>query len=337
MIIRSEARVRAPEFPKGVAWLNSEPLSMAALKNKVILVDFWDYCSSNCIRTLPYIMEWHRRYAPYGLIVIGVHTPEFDFAKDLKNVENAVRRFGITYPVVLDNENEIWTRYANQYWPHEYLIDGEGYIVYDHVGEDPGGESELQIQTALAKTHPTVRFPEPFHVSGAPESGSENLQTTPELYLGFERGRLGNPVGYNPNFVVMYQDPGNHEDGPAYASGPWENRSQSLRHARSGGGEPPGYIAIRYHARSVNAVMRPAGESPYRVNVQQDGFPVPTDNRGADLQQDSEGMTFVAVTEPRLYRIINNRQFGEHSLRLSSKSSSFDLYAFSFGSYESAD
>ena len=127
----------APELPDYSAekWVNSEPLDMQELRGKIVMIDFWEYTCVNCIRTLPYVTEWHKRYADYGLVIIGVHTPEFEFCKNRENVERAVDDFEIEYPVVLDNDYEIWRAYDNHYWPRKYIIDTNGYIVYDHAGE----------------------------------------------------------------------------------------------------------------------------------------------------------------------------------------------------------
>src|ERR1043166_4409686 len=127
--------VRAPEIALAGVWLNGTPLSLKDVKGKVVLLDFWTYSCINCLRTLPYIEAWYERYKDQGFVVIGVHSPEFDFEKNEANVEKAVKRFGITWPVVLDNDRQIWNRYSNQYWPAHYLINREGQVVYSHFGE----------------------------------------------------------------------------------------------------------------------------------------------------------------------------------------------------------
>src|SRR3990172_3182304 len=155
------AQIHAPELTGGY-WVNSEPLSMQALRGKVVLIDFWDYPCVNCIRTLPYVAEWHRRYSFHGLLVIGVHAPEFSFAKELDGVKRAIETFGIEYPVVMDNGFAIWQAYANRYWPAKYLVDAEGYIRYLHFGEGGYQETERAIQTLIRELQPDLELPEPL-------------------------------------------------------------------------------------------------------------------------------------------------------------------------------
>jgi thiol-disulfide isomerase/thioredoxin len=324
-------RIKAPDFPRERLWLNSQPLTLSELRGKVVLVDIWDYTCINCIRTLPYVTEWYRRYAQYGLVVVGVHTPEFEFAHQKENVEAAVRKYGITYPVVLDNDFKIWSLYANQFWPRKYLLDRDGYIVYDHAGEGDYRETELAIQKYLHQLRPGANFPEPYNAPGTPESGGLCQRTTPELYAGYDRGRLGNCEGYRPGEIVDYRDPGDYMDSHVYASGRWLNREQSLRHARADSNLED-YIALCYHAASVNAVLGGSGFEAYRVYVLQDDAYVAPDEMGEDLSADAMGKTYLEVTESRMYRVVKNREFGQHVLKLFSDSEYFDVYSFTFGS-----
>ncbi len=146
MTQQEQGPVHAPEFPPNVAWLQGGPITMASLRGRAVLVDFWDYTCVNCLRTLPYVKEWHRRYADLGLTIIGVHAPEFSFAHHIDNVRRAVAEQGLMYPIVLDNDHAIWQAYANRYWPAKYLIDREGYLRAYHFGEGGYGETESAIQ-----------------------------------------------------------------------------------------------------------------------------------------------------------------------------------------------
>jgi len=327
--------LNAPEFPSGLEWINSGPLTMAELRGRVVLVDIWDYTCVNCLRTLPYLKQWHERYSEMGLVIIGVHTPEFGFARDSAAVREAVRRLELEYPIVLDNDYDIWNLYANQYWPRKYLIDVNGYIVYDHAGEGDYYQTERLIQQFLKRKNPHAEFPEPYRHPGSVESGGHCYPVTPELYLGYERGRIGNNEGYEPGLAVNYRDSGNYLDGYIYAHGVWLNLPQSLKHERKDK-LLQDYVAINYHALSVNAVIRPAEELNYRVFVMQDEQYLTGDIRGRDVIIDGSGRSFVEVSEPRLYELVRNNQFGSHALRLFSDSSSFDLYSFTFGSCEVA-
>lgn len=186
--------VHAPEFPPNVTWLQGGPLRMADLRGKPVLIDFWDYTCVNCLRTLPYVKEWHRRYGPLGLTVIGVHAPEFSFARDGGNVARAVREQGITYPVVLDNEYAIWQAYANRYWPAKYLIDGQGYLRGYHHGEGAYREIEEALQALLRESFPEILLPGVMDpVRDDDRVGAVCYRVTPELYLGYARGPLAPP------------------------------------------------------------------------------------------------------------------------------------------------
>ena len=171
-------------------WLNSPPLKREELRGKVVLVDFWEYTCVNCIRTLPYLKEWHKRYAKDGVVIIGIHTPEFAFAKDRKNVAQAVKNLGITWPVLLDSEYKNWMAYHNSFWPRKYFINREGNIVADHAGEGGYGESEARIQYLLKEINPDAVFPEVMEpIRDTDRPGAVCYPTTPELYAG-ERGAL---------------------------------------------------------------------------------------------------------------------------------------------------
>ena len=193
MTQEEQGPVHAPEFPPDVTWLQGGPLTMAGLRGKIVLIDFWDYTCVNCLRTLPYVKEWWRRYASLGLQVIGVHAPEFSFAREGGNVLREVREQGIQYPVVLDNEYAIWQAYANRYWPAKYLVDGNGYLRYYHFGEGGYGETESAIQQLLREQFAEILLPglmEP--VREEDRAGAVCYRVTPELYLGYQRGAIGN-------------------------------------------------------------------------------------------------------------------------------------------------
>ncbi|MBB1628966.1 thioredoxin family protein [Achromobacter sp. UMC71] len=147
----ASAPAPAPEFTGIQTWLNSEPLTLAGQRGKVVLVDFWTYTCINCINTLPYVKQWHQQYKDKGLVVVGVHTPEFPFERSTRNVEDAIKRFGIGYPVAQDNQYKTWDAYRNQYWPAFYLIDKQGNVVYRHFGEGNYAQTEAEIQRLLAQ------------------------------------------------------------------------------------------------------------------------------------------------------------------------------------------
>ncbi len=324
--------VNVPDFKGATGWLNSPPLAMKDLRGRVVLVDFWEYTCVNCLRTLPYVKSWHDKYKDKGLVIVGVHTPEFEFGKSEANVREAAQQLGISYPIALDSDYAIWSAYANSYWPRKYLIDAQGKIRYDHAGEGGYEEFEGHIQELLKEADPRVSLPPVDKVGDGIPVGAVCYQTTSETYCGYERGTLANPEGYKPGQTVAYRDPGNHQDGKLYAQGRWYNDGESLRHLEALA-SPDAYLGLRYHAVEVNLVMKPEKSVPAKVHVSLDGQPVPGEYRGKDIRKDSSGMTFVEVIEPRMYNLINGKM-GTHELRLSTASDGVGLYAFTFGGCE---
>jgi thiol-disulfide isomerase/thioredoxin len=330
--------VRAPDFAPGV-WINSQALHIHTLRGRVVLTDIWDFTCINCIRTLPYVAEWHRRYAGHGLTVVGVHSPEFGFAKDRQQVEAAARRFGLSYPIVLDNDYETWNAYANRYWPAHYLIDHNGYIRFTQFGEGGYREFELAIQALLRELDPRVELPNPMlplRLEDRP--GAVCHRITPELHTGFERGALGNPEGYPPADTVMfYPEPLQRSQGAFYAVGAWKAGREHLASA----GES-GVLILPYQAASVNAVMAPSGDPvelmlnlvnrAVDVVVTQDGRPLTPLEAGEDVIFDERGRSLVRVDTPRMYNLVKNPGFGSFELRLMPGRAGFAIYAFTFTS-----
>jgi thiol-disulfide isomerase/thioredoxin len=314
-------------------WINSKPLTMEGLRGKVVLIDIWDYTCINCIRTLPYIRSWHEKYAKDGLVIVAVHTPEFAFAKNKDNVLSAVRKFAIKYPVVMDNDYKIWNSFNNMYWPRKFLIDKEGNIRYDHAGEGNYEETEKMIQTLLQELKPGYKAPK-FTTLESETSGKVCYPMTPELYLGYERGRIGNKEGYKPEQEVQYKPVSDEKlgDGNVYAEGTWLNKEQALVHQ----GETKEFkddIAIRYHALSVNIVIKPENAKVHKVLVTQDGKPVKKEDAGEDLVIKG-GESYLEVKDSGMYNVVKNVKYGQHTLRLFSNSDGLGFYAFTFGSCE---
>ncbi len=324
--------VNAPDFNGATGWINSQPLSIKDLRGKVVVVDFWEYTCVNCLRTLPFVKSWHEKYKDKGLVVVGVHTPEFEFGKSEANVRQAALRLGISFPIAVDSDYTIWSAYANSYWPRKYLIDSKGKIRDDHIGEGGYEEFEKAIQGLLKEANPKVSLPPVAKIGDGIPEGAVCYQTTAETYCGYERGTLSNPEGYKPGQTVAYRDPGSHKDGKLYAQGRWFNDGESLKHLESLS-EPQDYLTLRYHAVEVNLVMKPEKSVPARVLVSLDGQPVPEEYGGKDIRRDPAGMTFVEIIDPRMYNLINGKM-GTHELRLSTASDGLGLYAFTFGGCE---
>ncbi len=322
--------VRAPEI--GRLWFNSPPLSLRQLRGKVVLIDFWDYTCVNCIRTLPYLKAWHQRYRDLGLAVIGVHTPEFTFAQYESNVERGIREFGLEYPIVSDSNYELWNAFANRAWPAKYLIDKEGYARYVHLGEGAYQETERTIQELLLEANPGLELPpvlEPVRPEDQP--GAVCYQASPELYLGQRRGRIGNPGGFQEDRTGDYSFAGEPEENVFYLAGRWSSSAEFVE--VSGDGAETNRIVLRYSAAAVNLVMASNRASSAELLVLQDGKPLGRDQATADTEFRSEGareQSLVVVRRPRMYALVDNHQFGEHTLELATSMPGLAAYAFTF-------
>lgn len=327
--------LHAPEIPDQTGpWFNSNQLKISEVnsQNKIVLVDFWTYSCVNCLRTLPYIKKWNAKYASMGLVIIGVHTPEFEFEKDSKNVSAFIKKEGIDYPVVMDSDYEIWNSFANHYWPRKYLIDTKGIIRLDHAGEGAYKETESTIQSLLKEVSgvslPSLVEETHHHIT----QGAVCYPTTAELYAGYLRGIVGNSGGFVQDQIHIYKAPeiDSFEDGKIYLEGDWVSKNEYLVHHRNVE-EPTDFVAILYHGLEVNAVMKSASGRLTRVLVQRDGQPLEPTFAGKDVVFDDSGLTYIDVDEPRLYNIIKDGENGKHILKLSPLHEDFQLFAYTFG------
>ena len=355
----------APELQQTGGWVNSDPFTLEEMQSegKVVLIDFWTYTCVNCIRTLPYLREWHEKYADHGLVILGVHTPEFAFEHEYDNMVEAVGKFDLEYPIVQDNEFGTWRAFNNRFWPAKYLIDHNGKIRYAHFGEGAYDETEMKIREVLAEAGFDVSGvtassdPGPSLAESAKVATIEESQTR-ELYAGYERnyGALMSQqfppyvrhVEYYeaPDARVMYEDPGEYVNHFLYLNGLWLNTQESLVHARETT-DYEDYIALKFFGTSVNVVMAPESHAegedeselgePYQVRIFLDDAPVPEDQAGKDIMYDAEGNSYVTVDESRMYFLVNKDAFGGGELRLSSNSPAFTVFAFTFGSYEGGE
>jgi thiol-disulfide isomerase/thioredoxin len=318
-----EETIFAPE-PVGGEWLQGGPVSLNALRGKgVALIDFWDYTCVNCIRTLPYVVQWHRRYAAEGLTVIGVHAPEFNFARQAEFVAQAVKDFEIEYPVVLDNSYIIWRAYSNRFWPAKYLVDGQGRIRYYHYGEGSYRETEALIQGLLVELNPHLKLPPPMDaVRDTDRPGAVCHRVTPELYLGHQRGQFGNPQGVAQGAAQEYRDPGVRMEGMVYLDGAWQVGDESAEAAAKNSS-----IAIRYTAKEVNLVMAPPAAGPVHAAITLESDQQP----GQDAHAEN-GRLNVVVDRPRMYNLVANDQVRSGGLRLTAAAPGLTAYAFTFTS-----
>jgi thiol-disulfide isomerase/thioredoxin len=327
---------RAPQLAPG-EWLNTpRPLTLAELRGRAVLVHIWDYTCINCVRTLPYVTAWHRAFAGLPVTFIGIHTPEFAFAQERRQVEAAVARFGIEYPVLLDNQQRNWDAFANRYWPTIYLIDAAGYIRYTHAGEGRYAETEAALAALAAEAGGDTR-PGPTGVLRAEDQpGAVCFRTTPELQAGFARGALGNAEGYAPRHLPgIYRLPpaADQQDGSFYVQGAWQAGDEYLALA----GEQ-GVIELPYHAAGVNAVLAPSSDPvevrldlrpPASVRLVQDGAPLDALHAGADVAWQA-GQPLLVVDKPRLYELVRNPDARPRRLRLEIQGRGLALFAFSF-------
>jgi len=327
-------------FDGAQQWLNSDPLTPAVLRGKIVLVDFWDYTCVNCLRTLPYEKAWYERYKQFGFTIVGVHTPEFAFAGESDNLRAALKRLGIGWPVVLDNNSAIWNRYHNDSWPHEFLFDADGRLVSDHVGEGDYPQTESTIQRLIRGLHPGVTLPPKMALlpqDSYTKPGAVCYPQTRELYLGLWRdgdAALGNQEGYKRDQVVQYADPRHHHvDGFAYLQGPWFDSDQAVVHARASDGAKD-YAALRYHAIQVVAVLKPEAAAPITVYIEQDGKALAAQDAGSDVRYDPAGRSYVIVDAAREYDLVMNRHFGHHDLQLLPVQYGLGIYSFAFESCE---
>lgn len=325
---------RAPEI-RATRWLNTPtPLHMAQLRGRVVLVDFWDYTCVNCLHTLPYLKAWHERYHEAGLTIIGVHSPEFEFAKIENLVESAVHTLSLPYPIALDNEYQTWNAYANRYWPAKYLVDALGMVRAFHFGEGDYGEIEQFLQTLLHEIRPDLSFPKPvppFRPLDDPTALC--YHPSPEVYLGADLGSLGNPENAQPNQTVTYTLPPTQEPTLPYLGGAWKRTPEYVEHA----GNTPGTLTLAYRAAEVNLVMNPAETDPAFLKISQDGLPLPQSAWGEDVTADAQGNAQVRIDRPGMYRLVKNPDFGAHLLTLTTQDPGLRLYAFTFISCVSSE
>jgi thiol-disulfide isomerase/thioredoxin len=316
--------IYAPELDGG-AWIQGGPIHLKELRKKsVALIDFWDYTCVNCIRTLPYVAGWHSRYQKDGLVIVGVHAPEFSFAREGSHVKDAAARFGLEYPIVSDSDYAIWRAYSNKYWPAKYLVDSRGRIRYYHFGEGSYAESEKQIQSALRELNPALlEFPPPMEpVRDSDQPGAVCYRVTPELYLGYARCSFGNPDGINRDEPHDYRDPGRHMESTAYLDGRWRVEQESARAEAVGAA-----LHLRYTAREVNLVMGPGATGAVKVQVTlSDGERLGTDVKTID------GRAIVNVERPRMYNLVDNDNVNQGALELTALDAGLAVFAFTFTS-----
>jgi thiol-disulfide isomerase/thioredoxin len=307
-------------------WLNSPPLTASALRGKVVLIDFWTYTCINWLRTLPYVHAWAEKYRDKGLVVIGVHAPEFAFEKNLDNVRWAVKEMRVDYPVAVDNEHVIWRAFKNQYWPALYFIDAHGRVRHQHFGEGAYEQSEMIIQELLVEAGSSGIDRESVSVDpqGVETAADWRNLKSAENYIGYERTEnFASPGGMVLDKPRIYELPARLRMNDWAFSGDWTVKNQFAVLNK-----PNGRIAYRFHARDLHLVMGPAAPgTSVRFRVLIDGEP-PGAAHGIDVDERGDG----TVTEQRLYQLIRqSKPIADRQFEIEFPGSGVEVFAFTFG------
>ena len=315
-----------PSLGGATGWLNSPPLTAAGLRGKVVLIDFWTYTCINWLRTLPYVRAWAEKYKSQGLVVIGVHTPEFGIEKDLDNVRRAAKDMQVDYPIAIDNDYAVWRAFNNEYWPALYFIDAQGHIRHHYFGEGEYDQSEMIIQQLLAEAgtagvdHGLVSV----DARGAEVAADWGDLKSPENYVGYERTEnFASPGGAVLAKSRVYAAPAQLKLNHWALSGDWTMEKQATVLNK-----PNGRIAYRFHARDLHLVMGPAARgASVRFRVLVDGHP-PGAAHGIDVDDQGNG----TITEQRLYQLIRQpKPIADRQFEIEFLDSGVEAFAFTFG------
>ena len=304
--------VQAPEIDGIKQWFNSNPLTISQLKGKVVLVDFWTYSCINCIRTLPYVESWYEKYKGQGLVVIGVHAPEFPFEGKPENVEPAIRKFGITYPVAMDNDFTTWKNYHNQYWPAHYLIDRNGNVVDSHFGEGGYDDTENKIRSLLGLTQ---------KVEATPDMAVTSAGQTPETYLGYERGQnFSSKENVSSNSSQTYSFPPKLEQNQWALNGAWTISGEHITADHAGAS-----LKFNFTAGKVFLVLGSKQGGSIKATLKLNDAPL-GNNAGKDVFNG-----IVTVDQHRLYELVSQPKVKNGILEITATSPELEAYAITFG------
>jgi thiol-disulfide isomerase/thioredoxin len=318
----------APDFGAGTVWLDQDapaPHHISGYRGQVVLIDFWEYTCINCIRDFAVIKRWYGKYHQYGFEVIGVHYGEFNIGFDISNVRAAAQRFRLPWPVVADQNGATWKAYAAQGWPTRYLIDPQGAIVMKVFGEGNNREMETKLRELLAVAHPEVMKVDldPDENAFKPECGT----ATQETFLGelYGRSAVDDMAGHQRGDVADFQPLHSAPDGGVMLAGKWRVEQDGIvSESHTSAAE------LRYHARSLYAVLSLTGKKQVRVNLFQDGSPVPKGSAGPDVKFDAKG-AYLDVTDDRMYYLVRSPAFAAHLVALQPEDSGLMLHSFTFG------
>jgi thiol-disulfide isomerase/thioredoxin len=316
---------RMPDLAGGVGWLNSTPLSSKSLRGKVVLVNFWTYSCINSLRELPYVKGWAAKYKDAGLIVIGVHSPEFGFERDPVNVKNAVSDLRVVFPVPIDSNRSIWSAFRNQYWPADYIVDAKGRIRYHHYGEGDYDKSERVIQTLLKENGAKGLDEGTVHITadGAEAPPSQDVRSG-ETYVGYDREEnFASPERMTQGSRKTYTSPASLALNHWALVGSWKAGAESgvLQSA-------PGRIVFRFHSRDLHIVLGPAKNGvPIRFKVKLNGA-APDDDHGSDTAADGTG----EIQQPRMYQLIRQKgPIHDGTFEIEFLDPGVEVFSFTFG------
>ena len=319
-------------FDGGTAWLNSKPLSLGDVRNKAVLVDFWNYTDISSLRMLPYLKEWYKRYSPYGFEIVSIQSPDVAFEGQTKDVEAAVEHYGVTWPVVIDANHAIADRYGLRYYPHLLLFDHNGFRILSIAHETDYPEIESVIRLLMGATHPEQPFgpvmpllPQDSYLkpNALKYPVTPPIDMTSRSFIGNEQE---NPFGSGTDYTDVKPP---HKDGVVYLQGPWRKLHNSIVSFSDNG-----YAALHYHAIEVQALMYHERGGSATVLVTQNGQPVAKEDAGADIKYDAQGQSYVLVDMARSYDLIMNKRWGTYDLRLYPKAADVGIYHIEFETAE---
>lgn len=325
VVVKVKQYPKAKELVDPSGFINTPAFKLSDIAGKkVVLVDFWTYSCINCQRTIPYLNAWYAKYKDYGLEIVGVHTPEFDFEKNYSNVAAAVQKAGIKYPVVLDNNMGTWNAYSNQYWPNEYLVDIDGYVVHNQIGEGNYAETEQAIQKALAERDQVLGIKQVIPTGTVDPSNVVGLNDTavqsPETYFGAERNEyLANGTQGKIENQTLTIPLANVQQNLLYLDGTWNFQYQYAETISS-----MAHILYNYNAKHVYMVA--SAKVPVKLKITLDGQPLGA-SAGADVGPDGT----VTVQANRLYDLVDGMDYGAHTLQIEVEGTGLDAYTFTFG------
>jgi thiol-disulfide isomerase/thioredoxin len=315
---------RLPDFDGAVEWLNSAPLNNKALRGKVVLVNFWTYSCINSLREVPYMKAWAAKYKDVGLVVIGVHAPEFAFERGSANVKNAVQDLKIPYPIPIDSNHSIWQAFRNEYWPADYFVDAKGRIRYHHFGEGDYVKSERVIQALLKENGASGFDAHPVSIAAdGPEAPPSADVRSPETYAGYARAaNFASPERMARESRKIYSVPARLALNQWALGGSWIAGAESDKLETA-----PGKIVFRFHGRDLHMVLGPGKNgAPVRFKVKLNGGE-PGDDHGWDSAADGTG----EVRQPRMYQLIRQHESKDATFEIQFLDPGIEVFSFTFG------